>query len=69
MTTILSRDGDTLPQLLLLHIGRDDDEAEEATYKLNPGLEGYGPILPASVEIILPTLTTPEPKTVVNIWD
>jgi len=47
----------------------DDDNTEEALYKLNPGLEEYGPVLPAGIEIVLPELSPPEPAKVVNIWD
>jgi phage tail protein X len=69
MTTMLSRDGDLVPQLLWLSLGRDDDEAEEALYMLNPGLELYGPVLPAGITIKLPVLPELMPTTVVNIWD
>ena len=47
----------------------DDDEAEEALYDLNPGLEQYGPVLPAGIEITLPELSAPAPAKVVNVWD
>lgn len=66
---VRSRDGDTVPLILLQNLQRDDDEAEEAIYQLNPGLEQYGPVLPAGVEIKLPTLAKPEPAKVVNVWD
>nr|WP_249114318.1 tail protein X [Vibrio parahaemolyticus] len=50
-------------------LNRNDDEAEEALYALNPGLEQYGPVLPAGVEIKLPELSAPAPAKVVNVWD
>nr|WP_275447108.1 tail protein X [Pseudoalteromonas sp. Of7M-16] len=69
VTVIRSRDGDTVAIVLFQALGRADDDAEEALYELNPGLEQYGPILPAGVEIHLPVLAESEPKKVVNIWD
>ncbi|QMV14722.1 tail protein X [Vibrio spartinae] len=69
MRTILSRNGDLVPQLLWLSLGRDDDEAEEALYLINPGLALYGPVLPAGVEIKLPILPELVPTMTVNIWD
>lgn len=69
MTTIRSRDGDSVSLILWQQMKRDDDQAEEALYKLNPGLEKYGPILPAGIEIILPELKVKAPAKVVNVWD
>ncbi|EGR0992861.1 tail protein X [Vibrio parahaemolyticus] len=69
MSTVRSRDGDTVPLILWLALNRNDDEAEEALYALNPGLEQYGPVLPAGVEIKLPELSAPAPAKVVNVWD
>jgi phage tail protein X len=69
VSTIRSRDGDIVQQLLWIALGRDDDEAEEALYALNPGIELYGPVLPAGVEIELPELSESPAEQVVNIWD
>ena len=69
MKTVRSRDGDTVSLLLWLALERDDDKTEEALYELNPGLEQYGPILPAGIEIKLPELAAAEPAKVVNVWD
>ncbi|ADZ91117.1 phage tail protein [Marinomonas mediterranea] len=69
MKTIRSRDGDTISNILLLGLGRNDDEAEEALFEQNPGLEQHGPVLPAGVVIFLPTMPEKAPETVVNIWD
>lgn len=69
MNTIRSRDGDSVPLILWQQMQRDDDEAEEALYRLNPGLEQYGPILPAGIEIRLPELAAKTPTKVVNVWD
>lgn len=69
MTTIRSRDGDTISNILWIALKRNDDEAEEALFELNPGLEAYGPVLPAGVVIEIPTLPDKDPETVTNIWD
>lgn len=69
MNTIRSRDGDTVPLILWQQMQRDDDAAEEALYSLNPGLEQYGPILPAGIDIKLPVLVAKTPAKVVNVWD
>ncbi|MCU7974863.1 tail protein X [Shewanella sp. SW36] len=69
MITIRSRDGDSVALILWQQMQRDDDEAEEALYRLNPGLEKYGPILPAGIVITLPELTDKAPAKVVNVWD
>ena len=69
MSTVRSRDGDTVSLILWLALNRNDDEAEEALYALNPALEQYGPVLPAGVEINLPELSDPAPAKVVNVWD
>lgn len=39
MTTIRSRDGDTISNILWIALKRNDDQAEEALFELNPGLE------------------------------
>ncbi|WP_262140265.1 tail protein X [Pseudomonas sp. Marseille-Q5117] len=48
--------GDSVNLLLYREIGRSDDAAEEALWKLNPTLAEHGPILPAGVWIVLPEL-------------
>ncbi|KZN12582.1 tail protein X [Marinomonas sp. TW1] len=69
MTTIRSRDGDTISNILWIALKRNDDEAEEALFEHNPGLEAYGPVLPAGVVIQIPTLPEKSAETVTNIWD
>lgn len=69
MTTIRSRDGDTISNILWIALKRNDDQAEEALFELNPGLEVYGPVLPAGVLIEIPTLPNKAAETVTNIWD
>ncbi|WP_394179592.1 tail protein X [Marinomonas posidonica] len=69
MTTIRSRDGDTISNILWMSLGRNDDEAEEALFELNPGLEAHGPVLPAGIVITLPIMAEKAPDSVVNLWD
>mgnify|MGYP000042640327 CR=1 FL=1 len=69
MRKVLSRDGDTVPLVLWLSLGRSDDEVEEEFYRLNPGVESYGPVLPKGVELKLPDSVRVEPAKVVNVWD
>jgi phage tail protein X len=69
MTTIRSRDGDTISNILWIALNRNDDQAEEALFEHNPGLEAYGPVLPAGVMIEIPTLPDKAAETVTNLWD
>lgn len=69
MTTLRSRDGDTISNILWITLKRNDDEAEEALFELNPGLEEYGPVLPAGIVIEIPTLPEKAAEKVINIWD
>ncbi|MGO3345768.1 MAG: tail protein X [Marinomonas sp.] len=69
MTTLRSRDGDTISNILWITLNRNDDEAEEALFELNLGLEEYGPVLPAGVVIEIPTLPEKVAEKVINIWD
>lgn len=69
MKTVKSRAGDTVGLLLHIHLGRDDDEVEQALFEVNPGLAKHGPILPAGVDIVLPELAPPPVRKVVQVWD
>ena len=69
MKQVNSRAGDTVGLLLHTHLGRDDDEAEQALFEANPGLAAYGPVLPAGVPVIIPTIPSPAPQTLVRPWD
>jgi phage tail protein X len=69
MKIVRSSDGDTVPYLLWSLFQRDDDAAEELVYKANPGIEKYGPILPAGIEINFPDLPVLPVEQVVNLWD
>lgn len=69
MKKVLSRAGDSVGLLAHLHLGRDDDETEEAMYSANPGLAKYGPVLPSGVEVIIPDLPEAPLAKAVNVWD
>ncbi|MBJ7536626.1 tail protein X [Marinomonas transparens] len=69
MKTLRSREGDTISIILWMGLNRTDDEAEEVLFALNPGLEKYGPVLPAGITITLPEMPAKAPERVVNIWD
>lgn len=62
--------GDSVPVLLYRELGRCDDAAEEALWRLNDGLAEFGPVLPSGVLVVLPELeeqaTTAAP---VSPWD
>lgn len=62
--------GDSVNLLLYREIGRSDDAAEEALWKLNPTLAEHGPILPAGVWIVLPELDVkPAVIMAATAWD
>lgn len=69
MTIVRSREGDTISNVLIRALSRDDDVAEEALHAANPHLAQHGPVLPAGVIINIPMLPAPQPKQAVNVWD
>ncbi|MBI2235374.1 MAG: tail protein X [Magnetospirillum sp.] len=63
-----TRQGDRLDAICWRYYGRES--AAEAVYEANPGLAGFGPILPAGLEIELPDLAEPvSAPTMVKLWD
>ena len=56
MRKVRSVAGDSVNLLLYRELGRSDDEAEEALWRLNPTLAELGAILPAGVWVTLPEL-------------
>lgn len=48
--------GDSVPALLYRELGRCDDAAEAALWRLNEGLADLGPVLPSGVWVVLPEL-------------
>lgn len=62
--------GDTGNLLLFRELGRSDDEAEEAFWRLNAGLAEYGPALPAGLWVNLPELDAkPSQGRPITAWD
>ncbi|WP_366655380.1 tail protein X [Fodinicurvata sp. EGI_FJ10296] len=60
-------DGDMIDAIVWRHYGRTDGVVERVI-AANRHLEGYGPILPAGVEITLPPLPTTPERRVTRIW-
>lgn len=68
---VRSRAGDTVNGILYRETGRYDDDAEEALWRINPGLSEYGPVLPAGVMVALPMLETRSEaaENIMSVWD
>ncbi|MNF16685.1 Phage Tail Protein X [compost metagenome] len=70
MHSIRSIAGDSVNLLLYRALERCDDAAEEALWRLNPGLAEYGPVLPVGVRVFLPELDAkPIAPRPVSAWD
>ncbi|KAA5843937.1 phage tail protein [Pseudomonas chlororaphis] len=70
MRKVRSIAGDSVNLLLYRELGRSDDAAEDALWRLNPGLAEHGPVLPAGLWVKLPELETrPVLATPVSAWD
>lgn len=62
--------GDTANLLLYRELGRSDDAAEAAFWRLNEGLAEHGVALPAGLWVILPDLAAQPARTApVTAWD
>ncbi|TBN49791.1 tail protein X [Pseudomonas sp. BGI-2] len=70
MRSVRSIAGDSVNLLLYRALERCDDAAEEALWRLNPGLAEFAPVLPAGVRVLLPELDSkpiaPQPA---SAWD
>jgi len=64
-----SKDGDTVDWLVWTHYGRQDGGRVVAVLEANPGLAGYGPVLPAGLLIALPDLPETAETGGVRLWD
>ncbi len=64
-----SRDGDVLDAICQAHYGQQAGTVE-AVLTANPGLAGQGPVLPAGIVIVLPSLPASD-KTMqtIRLWD
>jgi phage tail protein X len=70
MRRVRSIAGDSVNLLLYREVGRCDDAAEEALWRLNPLLAEKGPVLPAGVWVIVPEIESrPVAATPVSAWD
>ncbi|WLH69618.1 tail protein X [Pseudomonas sp. FP2309] len=70
MRRVRSIAGDSVNLLLYRELGRCDDAAEEALWRLNSELAEYGPVLPAGVWVVIPELATrPAAVRPVSAWD
>lgn len=59
--------GDTLDLLCWRTLGRTD--IVEATFALNPGLAGHGPVLPTGLLVALARSAATATRPTVNLWD
>ena len=70
MRRVRSIAGDSVNLLLYRQLGRSDDAAEEALWRLNPELAEQGAVLPAGVSVLVPELDTqPVASRPVSAWD
>lgn len=70
MRRVRSIAGDSVNLLLFRELGRSDDLAEEALWRLNPTLAEQGAVLPAGIWVVLPEVTTQTSATTpVSAWD
>ncbi|AZE98675.1 P2-like prophage tail protein X [Pseudomonas orientalis] len=70
MRRVRSIAGDSVNLLLYRELGRCDDAAEEALWRLNPALAEKGAILPADVSVLVPELDAkPVASRPVSAWD
>lgn len=65
---VRTRDGDTVGLIAWRQLGRDDDDMEEQIYRLNPHLHQHLAVLPAGVEIALPTVQPTPAKEREGVW-
>lgn len=68
--TYLTKDGDVLDWIVWNYYGATSDRFVERVLDVNPGLAGYGAVLPDGVRILLPELSPTEQTTAgVRLWD
>lgn len=66
---VRTSDGDTVGLITYRFLSRDDDEVEEAVYRLNPHLTNYGAVLPAEVVITLPEILKKPASERSGVWN
>lgn len=67
MTTYVTKDGDTVDQVVYKYYGYTA-KAVEQVYAANPGLADMGPVLPHGVRIELPALAPQVTETGPRLW-
>ncbi len=67
-TTYRTRQHDELDWVCWKHYGTQTGTVE-AVLEANPGLAGYGPLLPANLVIVMPDFTPPATVQTVKLWD
>lgn len=63
-----SKQGDTVDSIAWDVYGRQDGGLVESMIAANPGVEDYGPVLPAGLRLIIPDAPTPETTVGVRLW-
>ena len=69
MIEYITTSGDSVDGILYRELGRNDDAAETAFWKLNPTAAEKGPKFPAGVRLKLPVLPKHQQQTAVSPWD
>ena len=64
----LSREGQTIDEIVWQALGTADNRVVEITYELNQNLAKRGETLPAGVLVRLPDNTQVTPQTRVTLW-
>lgn len=65
----VSREGETVDQLIWRVFGTLDGLLVEQTLDINRGLAAAGPILPAGRQVLLPPDPVPPEQPLVRLWD
>lgn len=65
----LSREGQTIDEIVWQALGTADNRVVEITYELNQNLAKRGETLPANVLVQLPDDTQVTPQTRIALWD
>ena len=69
MRKVRTLPGDSACRILFRNFGRDDDDLEEAFWRVNPKLPMRGVTLPSGVLVTLPEITGHKKERVVTPWD